>query len=602
MRTAGTSISKKGPSNARFPRDPDAWKNGVNGRDVIERSKDYLEMRVESLGDPVSREHVLYMKCLRKMVRFGRMMSVSLAILAFPCAGFDQPESRGTSAIIGTVHDSSGSGVAEASVRLQAQGEARAEEHRTDTSGSFGFSELKTGAYVLSASKGDRHSSEVTVTLTTAGAVQRVELTFTNPDEHQKPQMEYSDAPNFTVAAVTDWTAAGGHGSDISLRTSEALTRDTLHLKPKAGNTTLTSAVGDENEQTLRAALAKAPQDLKANENLGRFYIGAERYADAVPPLTTAYELNRAGEGNEYQLAVALTRSGRLVDAREHVTRLLSKGDRPEWHRVAGELAERSGDSLTAVHEFERAANGDPSEDNYFAWGSELLEHRAIWQAKDVFEAGARNYPKSERMLTALGAALFGVALYDDAAKRLCEASDLSPTEAEPYLFMGKVEAAAPNSLPCIETKLQRFVQMQPGNPIANLYYALSYWKEHGKRTDPETLDHVKTYLNRAVKADSSCSDAYLQLGVLEATGANFEMASEFYRKAIAANPQSSEAHYRLGIAYDRLGDKLRAAEEFRRHDELEKEQAAVVDRQRKEVKQFMVRAGGDGQNKSEQP
>jgi len=35
LRTASTSISKKGPSNARFPTDPDAWKNGVNGRDVI---------------------------------------------------------------------------------------------------------------------------------------------------------------------------------------------------------------------------------------------------------------------------------------------------------------------------------------------------------------------------------------------------------------------------------------------------------------------------------------------------------------------------------------------------------------------------------------
>ncbi|MBS1804197.1 MAG: tetratricopeptide repeat protein [Acidobacteria bacterium] len=542
------------------------------------------------------------MKSSRTMAGFSRLLALSVAIGALPCAGFNQPQSRGTSAVTGTVHDGSGNGVAEASVRLQAQGDGRAEEHKTDTSGSFVFSELRTGTYVLSASKGERHSSEITVTLTTAGSIQRVELTLTSSDEHLRAQMEYADAPNFTVAAVTDWTAAGGHGSDTTLRTSEALNRDTMHLKPTTGKTAIAGPIESENEGALRAALEKAPQDLKANENLGRFYLNGERYSDALPPLRTAYDLDKANEENEYYLAVALTRTGSLVDARGHIAQLLSKGDRPEWHRVAGELAERSGDSLTAVREFERAAKGDPSEENYFAWGSELLEHRAIWQAKDVFEAGAKAYPTSERMLTALGAALFGAALYEDAARRLCEASDLSPIDAHPYLFMGKVEAATPNSLPCIETKLQRFVQMQPGNPLANLYYALSYWKEHGKRVDPEIRDYVKTYLNRAVKADPGCSDAYLQLGILEATQADFAAAAELYRKALAANPQSTEAHYRLGVAYDRLGDKQRAAEEFRRHDELEKEQAAIVDRQRKEVKQFLVQAEGNGQRLSEQP
>ncbi len=38
--------------------------------------------------------------------------------------------------------------------------------------------------------------------------------------------MEFADKPDFAVAGVTDWTAVGGHGSDSSLRTSEALTRE----------------------------------------------------------------------------------------------------------------------------------------------------------------------------------------------------------------------------------------------------------------------------------------------------------------------------------------------------------------------------------------
>jgi len=260
-----------------------------------------------------------------------------------------------------------------------------------------------------------------------------------------------------------------------------------------------------------------------------------------------------------------------------------------EYHRLAGELNESLGDPLTAVHEFERAVQEEPSEQNYFEWGSELLLHRAVWQAKDVFSAGAKAYPNSVRMLTALGATLFAAALYDEAAHRLCAASDLNPADPEPYLFMGKIELAAPNPLPCVEEKLARFAEREPGNALANYYYAMTYWKQHGQATDPKTLDHVGGLLTKAVTIDPKCGSAYLQLGILEASQHNFEKSIGYYSKAIEADPQMSEAHYRLGVAYDRIGERSKAAEEFKMHDEIEKQRAASVERQRREVKQFLV-------------
>ena len=76
---------------------------------------------------------------------------------------------------------------------------------------------------------------------------------------------------------------------------------------------------------------------------------------------------------------------------------------------------------------------------------------------------------------------------------------------------------------------------------------------------------------------------------MLQATRRDYPKAIEFYSKAIEANPQMSEAHYRLGIAYDRAGEKEKAAEQLRLHDEIEKQQAAAVEKQRREVKQFLV-------------
>jgi tetratricopeptide (TPR) repeat protein len=321
-----------------------------------------------------------------------------------------------------------------------------------------------------------------------------------------------------------------------------------------------------------------------------------------VAPLEAGYESDPANADNEYALALALARSGNATKAREYLARLLSKGDKPDWQRLSGEVDEKLGDPLGAVRAFERAVKGDPSEENYFAWGTELLQHRAIWQAKDVFEAGVKTHPHSVRLLTALGTALFSAALYDDAAQALCQASDLDSKDVEPYLFMGEVEIASPNPLPCIETKLERFEQQEPTNALANYYYAMAYWKQHGKSSDAETMGRVETLLTKAVEDDPKCSSAYLQLGVIEASQSNFQKASEFYRKAIDADSQSTEAHFRLGVAYDRLGEKDKAAEEFKLHDELEKQKAAAVDRQRRDVKQFLVLVGGSEHDKAAKP
>jgi lipopolysaccharide biosynthesis regulator YciM len=117
----------------------------------------------------------------------------------------------------------------------------------------------------------------------------------------------------------------------------------------------------------------------------------------------------------------------------------------------------------------------------------------------------------------------------------------------------------------------------------------MTIWKQHGQSIDATALREVETMLTQAVTVDPECSVAYLQLGVLNASQRDYPKAIEFYSKAIATNPELSEAHYRLGVAYDRVGDRAKAKQEFRLHDEIEKKQAATVERQRREVKQFLV-------------
>jgi tetratricopeptide (TPR) repeat protein len=192
-------------------------------------------------------------------------------------------------------------------------------------------------------------------------------------------------------------------------------------------------------------------------------------------------------------------------------------------------------------------------------------------------------------LLSALGAALFAGDLYEEAAQRICEASDLSPADPEPYLFLGKIEVAAPNPPACAEGKLERFAKAEPKNPLANYFYAMAIWKRQGQPADPKDLQQAKLLLNQAVAADPNCGEAYLQLGIVQSAEQNLGMAIDYYKRAVEANPRLAEAHYRLGVAYDRAGRGEMAKQEFQLHDQIQKEQAAEVERKRREVKQFLV-------------
>jgi tetratricopeptide (TPR) repeat protein len=404
--------------------------------------------------------------------------------------------------------------------------------------------------------------------------------------------MEFADKPDFTIAGVTDWTAVGGHGSDSTLRTSEDLARETLALKPPGE-----AKQEYESETRLRAALAGAPGNSAANHELGAFYLQAGRYREAIPLLQAAYQADPLNAGNEYDLAAALIGAGDFSGAREHAQKLLAHQDSADLHRLLGELDEKVSDPLAAVHEDEQAVRLEPNEQNYFAWGSELLLHRAVWQAAEVFRQGTKAYPKSARMLTALGTAQFAGALYEDAAASLCAAADLNPADPQPYLVLGRIDMAAPEPLGCVAPRLARLVKEQPQNSLANYLYAMAILKGIQQKSNQtsdqapagEALQQAETLLNRAVTVDPKCADAYLQLGVLSFSRHQTEKAIGYYTRAIEAQPQLGEAHYRLGVAYDRVGAPEKARQEFQLHDEIEKQQAAAVERQRREVKQFLV-------------
>jgi Tfp pilus assembly protein PilF len=80
-----------------------------------------------------------------------------------------------------------------------------------------------------------------------------------------------------------------------------------------------------------------------------------------------------------------------------------------------------------------------------------------------------------------------------------------------------------------------------------------------------------------------------VQLGTLYFARNDFAPAIRAFQQAIKVSPQLSEAHYRLSLAYKRTGDETKARQEFDAYRQALKSETAAVERQRSELKQFLI-------------
>ena len=66
------------------------------------------------------------------------------------------------------------------------------------------------------------------------------------------------------------------------------------------------------------------------------------------------------------------------------------------------------------------------------------------------------------------------------------------------------------------------------------------------------------------------------------------------YVRALALNPNLSDAHYRLGTDYVHVGKKDEAQKEFAVYQKLRAEHLAEIDKERAEVQQFVYSEKSD--------
>jgi tetratricopeptide (TPR) repeat protein len=337
-------------------------------------------------------------------------------------------------------------------------------------------------------------------------------------------------------------------------------------------------------EDMLKQAVALKPDSFEANHRMGEFYLQGGRLKAGIPYLEKAQHLDPAQYVNGYDLALAYLETGEFSNASRRIRELLGRKDTAELHNLLGETEEKAGHYVAAASEFQTAAHMEPSEKYLFDWGNELLLHRGYDPAVKVFSSGVERYPQSAMLHIGLGVAYYSLGSYDEAAKALCRATDLAPSDPRPYIFLGQMFDISLGQSDEVTARLKRFVDLQPRNALASYYYAMSLWKGQRGQGLKANKDQIRSLLERSAALDPKFPDARLQLGILDAGDERFEDARREFQEAIRLKPDLADAHYRLAQAYSRLGNKTLAAKEYELYQRFHRQEMAEDEKRRNEA------------------
>lgn len=426
----------------------------------------------------------------------------------------------------GRVHDSADHPIAGAAISLENADSGHTTVCATDSQGRFHFDAVAVGTYKLRAKREGYQEGQEGPFVLHQQEAKSITLLLAQAQAKETSKdassaIEFSDEPAFTVAGVTDTTALGGHGSDRVVPSSNALAKDA-------------------------ASLAREPN----------------RPTDAAP--------HEAEPGPSNEAAIRAK---------------LASRDNADLHAELAEIEESEGRSLEAVKEYQRAAEMDPSEPHLFAWGAELLLHHAPEPASEVFTKGRRLYPQSTRMMLGWGAARFAEGSKEQAGQIFLEACDRHPSDATPYLFLGRLQATESVEPAGWVDRMKRFASLHPESAMAHYSYAVGLLKQIASHQNSAAAE---SELKTAIGLDSHLGNAYLQLGILLSDREDFPGAIVALQKAVQNTVLPDEAHYRLAQVYRRMGEADKASKEIGLFKQMSEQKRKEAERERHEIPQFV--------------
>jgi tetratricopeptide (TPR) repeat protein len=336
----------------------------------------------------------------------------------------------------------------------------------------------------------------------------------------------------------------------------------------------------------LDRAVQLNPRNLLAEEALGQALMQLHQPAEAAAMFHRALTQDEKNPTLLYNAALADFNSGDAAQAASLLARMPEAESSAEAQSLMADVEEKLGNFKSAGQHYLNAARLDPTEANEYAVGVEFLRHWTFPPAVTQFGAGVQRFPASRRMRLGLGIAYFGNHNYDQAIPVFTALLAEEPDNAAFADLLGRTCSVVSEGSDSRCSVLIAFAEKHPHDAKAATYAAIHILHQP---EGADQRDQAKKLLESALASDPRLAEAHYELGVLLELQEKWAESTLHLEKAVQLQPDYAAAHYRLAIAYRRLGQSDKAQEQVRLQQKFSTQQAKERDLKLEQIQTLLV-------------
>ena len=340
-------------------------------------------------------------------------------------------------------------------------------------------------------------------------------------------------------------------------------------------------------------ALPAPPENLSAAQNLslGLLFLSRDAYPEAIPRLEQTLQQDDSNEMATLNLAVAYKNVGKSTDAIALSRRAVEKKPSGALYNMLAELQEESGQYVEAVHNYQRAVELEPANENYyFDLGMEYLSHFTFGPALEVYRVGTQKFPNSSREYLGLAFSHYAVREYPEAANAFTKALEIDPdSPAVLKSWNTLLSSLSPADWEKILPRLSRLAAAHPQSADLAFCYGAALFRSEFAKGAKGALERPQMFLEKSVKLRPDFAAARIELAGLYSAQKQEQKAVDEYLEAIREDPKSDIPHYRLGQIYRQMNKLDLATQELARYQELSRLHQEEIKRNRSAIQQFVL-------------
>ncbi len=316
-----------------------------------------------------------------------------------------------------------------------------------------------------------------------------------------------------------------------------------------------------------------APPSADLYDNIGAMQATSGDYLGAIGDFRRANELHPGSYRTQYNLGLAYFRANNPTQAAVVLTRLAQEHDTAELENLLGEVYERQREYLKAVRSFQKAADKDPGNKTYrFDFIADLLAHHDYGAAILIAKSAVADFPQSERIHLALGAAQFGRGQYSESLKSFSKTAEQFPNAPLPLYFLAAASDTTGKDLSETQVLLKAYIRKHPEDAWPYYFLGRLAVRSALQGSALSRLIRAETLFKTSIRLDPTYADSHFELGKLYFQEKKWSLALVELRKAVQLKPALPKAHYELSQLYRLKGNMMEAKHELQLFEKLKAE------------------------------